>query len=108
MNLKVNNKTKNINTDLIYKKLLKEIKSYNPDVDEELLYRAYSTAKKYHRSQYRKTGEPFIVHPLEVARILADIELDEISIISAILHDVIEDTEYSLEMAKKDFGQKTL
>jgi GTP diphosphokinase / guanosine-3',5'-bis(diphosphate) 3'-diphosphatase len=107
MNLKVNNKTKNINTDLIYKKLLKEIKTYNPDVDEELLYRAYSTAKKYHKNQYRKTGEPFIVHPLEVARILADIELDQVSIISAILHDAIEDTEYSLEMAKKDFGQKT-
>lgn len=106
MNIKVNSKAKNINTDLIFKKLLKEIKTYNPDVDEELLNKAYSTSKEYHKNQYRKTGEPFIVHPLEVARILADIELDQVSIASAILHDVIEDTEYSLEMAKKEFGQK--
>ncbi len=107
MDLKINNKTKNINTDIIYKKLLKKIKSYNPDVNEELLNKAYLTSKKYHKNQYRKTGEPFVVHPLEVARILADIELDQISIISALLHDAIEDTEYSLEMAKKEFGLQT-
>src|SRR4030066_730471 len=107
MDLKVSSKTKNINTDLIYKKLVKKIKSYNPDVNEELLNKAYLTSKKYHKNQYRKTGEPFILHPLEVARILADIELDQVSIISAILHDAIEDTEYSLEMAKKEFGQQT-
>jgi len=106
MGLKVNSKTKNINTDLIYKKLIKKIKSYNPDINEELIHKAYQTSKKYHKDQYRKSGEPFVVHPLEVAGILADIELDQVSIISAILHDVIEDTDYSLEMAKKEFGQK--
>ncbi len=107
MDLKINSKTKNVNTDLIYKKLIKKIKSYNPDIDEALLDKAYQTSKKYHKNQYRKSGEPFVVHPLEVAGILADIELDQVSIISAILHDVIEDTDYSLEMAKKEFGQKT-
>ena len=106
MGLKVNDKTKNVNTDLMYKDLIKKIKSYNPDVDETLLDKAYLTSKKYHKDQYRKTGEPFIIHPLEVARILADIELDQVSIAAAILHDVIEDTQYSLEMAKKDFGQQ--
>jgi len=106
MGLKVNSKSKNINTDLIYKKLINRIKSYNPDVDEELLNKAYQTSKKYHKNQYRKSGEPYIVHPLEVAGILADIELDQVSIVSAILHDVIEDTDYSLEMARKEFGQK--
>ncbi|MBU2563681.1 MAG: bifunctional (p)ppGpp synthetase/guanosine-3',5'-bis(diphosphate) 3'-pyrophosphohydrolase [Actinobacteria bacterium] len=107
MSLELNSKIKNINTDLIYNKLVKKIKAYNPDVDEELLHKAYLISKKYHQNQYRKSGEPFVVHPLEVAGILADIELDQISIVSAILHDVIEDTDYSLEMAKKEFGQKT-
>jgi len=107
MSLELNSKIKNINTDLIYNKLVKKIKAYNPDVDEKLLHKAYLISKKYHQNQYRKSGEPFVVHPLEVAGILADIELDQISIVSAILHDVIEDTDYSLEMAKKEFGQKT-
>ncbi|MFA5014433.1 MAG: bifunctional (p)ppGpp synthetase/guanosine-3',5'-bis(diphosphate) 3'-pyrophosphohydrolase [Actinomycetota bacterium] len=106
MNLELNKKTKKINTDLIYNKLIKKIKSYNPDVDEQLVQKAYQTSKKYHQNQYRKSGEPFIVHPLEVAGILASLELDQVSIISAILHDVIEDTDYSLEAAKKDFGPK--
>ncbi|NQT67123.1 MAG: bifunctional (p)ppGpp synthetase/guanosine-3',5'-bis(diphosphate) 3'-pyrophosphohydrolase [Actinobacteria bacterium] len=106
MSLELNSKIKNINTDLIYNKLVKKIKAYNPDVDEELLHKAYLISKKYHQNQYRKSGEPFVVHPLGVAGILADIELDQISIVSAILHDVIEDTDYSLEMAKKEFGQK--
>ncbi|MDD5621834.1 MAG: bifunctional (p)ppGpp synthetase/guanosine-3',5'-bis(diphosphate) 3'-pyrophosphohydrolase [Actinomycetota bacterium] len=101
MNLELNKK---INTDLIYSKLIKKIKSYNPDVDEQLVEKAYETSKKYHQNQYRKSGGPFIVHPLEVAGILAGLELDQVSIVSAILHDVIEDTDYSLEAAKKDFG----
>jgi guanosine-3',5'-bis(diphosphate) 3'-pyrophosphohydrolase len=107
MDLSLNNKTKKINTDLIYKRLVKKVKSYNPGLDEKQLFKAYQVSKKYHKDQFRKSGEPFVVHPLEVAWILADIELDQTSIISAILHDVIEDTDYSLEMAKKDFGQKT-
>jgi len=101
MNLELNKK---INTDLIYSKLIKKIKLYNPDVDEQLVEKAYETSKKYHQNQYRKSGGPFIVHPLEVAGILAGLELDQVSIVSAILHDVIEDTDYSLEAAKKDFG----
>jgi guanosine-3',5'-bis(diphosphate) 3'-pyrophosphohydrolase len=107
MDLNLNDRTKKINTDSIFKRLVKKIKSYNPGLDEQLLFKAYQVSKKYHKDQYRKSGEPFVVHPLEVAQILADIELDQTSIISAILHDVIEDTDYSLEMANKDFGQKT-
>jgi len=107
MGLGLNNKISKINTDASYKRLVKKIKAYNPGIDEELLGKAYQTSKKYHKDQYRKSGEPFVMHPLEVAVILADMELDQTSIISAILHDVIEDTDYSLEMAKKDFGQKT-
>ena len=63
MNLRVNNKVKKMNTDLVYKRLVKKIKSYNPGVDEELLNKAYLVSKKYHKDQYRKSGEPFVVHP---------------------------------------------
>ncbi len=76
MNLKLSSQIKDIDTDLIYKKLIKKVKAYNPDIDEQLLHKAYQTSKKYHQNQYRKSGEPFVVHPLEVAGILADIELD--------------------------------
>jgi len=107
MSVKLSSEIKNINTDAIYNKLIKKIRAYNPDLDEELLHKAYLVSKKYHQNQYRKSGEPFVVHPLEVAIILADIGLDQTSIISAILHDTVEDTDYSLEMAKKEFGQKT-
>ena len=93
-----------IGADYIYKKLISNIKSYNPQFDIKLLDKAYSLAKKHHQRQLRKSGEPFIIHPLEVANILAGIELDQTSIISAILHDVIEDTDFTYEMLLKDFG----
>ena len=105
MGTEVKNKAKTVNTDLIYKKILKKVRSYNADVDEELLDKAYQIAKKYHKGQERKTGEPFVVHPLETAVILADIELDQSSIIAAILHDVVEDTEYTIEDIEKEFGK---
>jgi GTP diphosphokinase / guanosine-3',5'-bis(diphosphate) 3'-diphosphatase len=106
MSLKVNDKARNINPDIIYKKLVEKIKTYNANLDEELINKAYQTSKKYHKDQYRKSGEPYIVHPLRVAEILSDIELDQVSIVSAILHDSIEDTDYSLEVARKEFGKE--
>jgi len=106
MSANVNNRAKDIDTDVIYRKLIKKLKSYNQELDEELINKAYRTSKEYHKNQYRKSGEPFVMHPLEVALILAEIELDQVSIASAILHDVIEDTDYTLEMAKKEFGRK--
>jgi len=94
-------------TDIIFTKLIKKIKAYTPNVDEELLTRAYLTAKKYHGNQLRKSGEPFVIHPLGVANILAEIGLDQTSIVAAILHDLVEDTELSLENIKKEFGEET-
>ncbi|MCD4669346.1 MAG: bifunctional (p)ppGpp synthetase/guanosine-3',5'-bis(diphosphate) 3'-pyrophosphohydrolase, partial [Actinomycetia bacterium] len=84
--------------------LVAKIKTYNKNIDEKLLAKAYNTAKKYHKDQRRKSGEPFIIHPLQVAMILADIELDQTSIAAAILHDVVEDTEYNLEKVTAEFG----
>ncbi len=106
MSLKVNDKARNINPDIVYKKLVKKIKTYNNNLDEALLDKAYQTSKKYHKNQFRKSGEPYVIHPLEVAGILSDIELDQVSIISAILHDAIEDTEYNLKMAREEFGDE--
>jgi GTP diphosphokinase / guanosine-3',5'-bis(diphosphate) 3'-diphosphatase len=97
-------KIESINYDKIFKELVKKVKSYNPNVDIKLLNKAYSTAKKYHDNQFRKSGEPFIIHPLSVGMILADIELDQTSIAAAILHDVVEDTDYNLEKVTSEFG----
>src|SRR4030042_3797912 len=97
-------KVKDIDTDAMFADLVKKIKSYNPQLDEKLLTKAYEIAKKHHDTQYRKSGEQFITHPLEVAKILAEIELDQTSIIAAILHDLIEDTEPTDEGVKKEFG----
>jgi len=105
--LNKNTRVKDVNTDLIFNRLVKKIKSYNTHLDENLVQKAYFISKKYHQDQYRKSGEPFIVHPLEVADILADIEMDQTSIIAAILHDLVEDTEFSLERVKKEFGKET-
>ena len=72
--------------------------------DRALIEKAYYFSKTAHANQYRKTGESFIVHPLEVACILADLHLDTPSIITGLLHDVVEDTSITLEEVKKEFG----
>ncbi len=92
-------------TDKKYLELVEKIKSYNSQLDTALLNKAYLMAKKHHENQFRKSGDPFITHPLEVAGILADIELDQTSIISAILHDIIEDTNITYEKINKIFGK---
>jgi len=104
MNTEKKTDIKDIDIDGIFADLVKKIKSYNKNIDQKLLEKAYGTAKKYHRDQFRKTGEPFIIHPLQVAAILAEIELDQTSIAAAILHDVVEDTEYTLEKVTAKFG----
>ncbi|TYP50373.1 RelA/SpoT family protein [Thermosediminibacter litoriperuensis] len=89
-----------------YDSLEKRIKSYNPSADLELVRRAYEFAKNAHDGQHRVSGELFIFHPLEVAMILADLELDTITIAASLLHDVVEDTNYSLEDIAKSFGSE--
>jgi len=101
---KTENKDRKVDTDSMFADLVGKIKSYNKNIDEKLLNKAYETAKKYHKDQLRKSGEPFVIHPLQVAIILAEIELDQTSIVAAILHDVVEDTEYNLEKVTAEFG----
>ncbi|MCG6121370.1 MAG: bifunctional (p)ppGpp synthetase/guanosine-3',5'-bis(diphosphate) 3'-pyrophosphohydrolase [Microvirga sp.] len=77
--------------------LVERVKRYNPNTDEALLNKAYIYAMRAHGSQRRASGDPFFAHPLEVAAILTDLRLDDATIVAAVLHDTIEDTEATLE-----------
>ncbi|MBU3803930.1 MAG: bifunctional (p)ppGpp synthetase/guanosine-3',5'-bis(diphosphate) 3'-pyrophosphohydrolase [Candidatus Cellulosilyticum pullistercoris] len=92
--------------DEIYEKLIEKIRSYHPSDNLEMVERAYQLAKKAHESQFRKSGEPYIIHPLAVACNLADLELDIESIVAGILHDVVEDTDYTLEDIERLFNKE--
>jgi GTP pyrophosphokinase len=84
--------------------LVERVKSYDPNADEDALNRAYVYAMKVHGSQKRASGDPYFSHPIEVAGILTDLKLDDSSIITALLHDVVEDTDASLGDVEKMFG----
>src|ERR687894_336109 len=86
--------------------LLEKIASYNPEADEELIAQAYGRAHAAHKGQVRKSGEPFVYHPLATADILADLRLDSTTIAAALLHDVLEDTEISKEDLAEQFGEE--
>ena len=72
--------------------ILNQVKSYHPDPDLDVIKKAYVYSAKVHQGQLRHSGEPYLVHPLEVAWILAQLKLDEASIVTGLLHDTIEDT----------------
>ena len=84
----------------------KKRKTHSRRVDTKLIMKAYNFAKNEHGDQCRRSGEPYIIHPLNVAYILADIGLDDSTICAALLHDVIEDTEITSEDLRKEFGQE--
>jgi GTP diphosphokinase / guanosine-3',5'-bis(diphosphate) 3'-diphosphatase len=86
--------------------LLKKVAAYNPEVDEELIAGAYGTAHAAHKGQVRKSGEPFVYHPLATADILAELHLDSTTIAAAILHDVLEDTDLTKEELEARFGEE--
>lgn len=84
--------------------LLKMIKEYNPESDSELIRRAYQYADEAHEGQKRRSGEDYIIHPLHVAEILAELHMDDATICAGLLHDVLEDTSVSIERMTEDFG----
>lgn len=86
--------------------LVNKIKAYTKNADEDALNRAYVFAMKAHSQQKRASGEPYFVHPLEVANILADLRLDPASIITGLLHDTVEDTTVTLTDIEKYFGEE--
>ena len=83
---------------------LNSILEINPNYDIELIGKAYDIAEEMHRGQLRKSGEPYLIHPLNVAEILAEFGMDEETIIAGLLHDVVEDTPYTNEELRADFG----
>jgi GTP diphosphokinase / guanosine-3',5'-bis(diphosphate) 3'-diphosphatase len=84
--------------------LLRKVRAYNPKADVREVQRAFDVAAESHRGQMRKSGEPFIRHPLGVAHILADLGMDTTTLVAALLHDVVEDTELGLDEVERDFG----
>ncbi|MBQ8300228.1 MAG: bifunctional (p)ppGpp synthetase/guanosine-3',5'-bis(diphosphate) 3'-pyrophosphohydrolase [Clostridia bacterium] len=86
--------------------IIARVKSYNKRSDTKLIMKAYEYANRYHEEQKRKSGEPYIVHPLEVAYIVSTLELDDNAICAALLHDVVEDTPATLEDMKKEFNEE--
>jgi RelA/SpoT family (p)ppGpp synthetase len=85
--------------------LVERVRKYNPNTDEELLNRAYVYAMKAHGAQLRASGDPYFSHPLEVAAILTDLKLDDATIVAALLHDTIEDTEATRAEIDQLFGK---
>ena len=79
-------------------------RSTHPKADIRLLQKAYNTADRLHQGQYRKSGDPYITHPLAVASILANLGMDTTTLVAALLHDTIEDTDYTLEQMQQEFG----
>ena len=90
----------------LFDKLLADVAVYNPEVDRDLLERAYLFASEAHEHQQRRSGEDFILHPLGVAQILADLRRDDATIAAALAHDVVEDTEATIEQVRADFGEE--
>ena len=87
-------------------KFLEEITSINKNYDTELIGRAFEKARKLHDGQLRKSGEPYFIHPIAVAKILAQLGMDEETIVGGLLHDVVEDTEYTREELVVDFSEE--
>ena len=84
--------------------LILKIEQYNPNADLQLIIKAYNYAEAAHESQVRNSGEKYIVHPVNVALILAELNMDTATIIAGLLHDVIEDTSISYEKICEEFG----
>ena len=88
----------------LYGELIEKLKKYHPSDDISMIEKAYSLSKSAHEGQTRKSGEPYIVHPLCVAIILADLEMDKETIVAGLLHDVVEDTSITIEELEETFG----
>jgi GTP pyrophosphokinase len=89
-----------------FEDLIEKVRRANPDADTELLRRAYVFSAYEHKGQVRRSGEPYLVHPLEVADVLADMRLDVVAIAAGLLHDIVEDTPNSIDKVRELFGEE--
>ena len=87
-------------------KFLEEITDINENYNTDLIGRAFETARGLHDGQLRKSGEPYLIHPIAVAKILAQLGMDDETIVGGLLHDVVEDTEYTREQLVEDFSEE--
>ena len=94
------------NPDELYQKLICSILKYHPSTDTSMVEKAYNLARSAHKEQKRKSGEPYIIHPIAVGIILAELELDKETIVAGLLHDVVEDTEYTYEDIAREFSEE--
>lgn len=90
----------------LYQALVARVRKYHPSADITMIEKAYQTARKAHKDQVRKSGEPYIIHPLWVGIILADLEMDKETIVAGMLHDAVEDTEMTLDDVTEGFGEE--
>src|SRR6187402_2034626 len=89
-----------------FEDLIDKVRNATPDADIDLLRRAYEFSEAEHRGQTRRSGEPYLVHPLEVADILADWRLDTVALAAGLLHDIVEDTPNTIEKSRELFGEQ--
>ncbi|MBE5867182.1 MAG: bifunctional (p)ppGpp synthetase/guanosine-3',5'-bis(diphosphate) 3'-pyrophosphohydrolase [Lachnospiraceae bacterium] len=101
----VNNETEFVAPEVLYQRLIARVQKYHPSDDITMIAKAYETAAEAHKEQFRKSGEPYIIHPLNVAIILADLELDKETIVAGLLHDVVEDTVMTEADLVREFGE---
>lgn len=92
--------------EVLYQKLIRMVKQYHPSQDVHLIEKAYKIAYRAHEGQFRKSGEPYIIHPVCVCIILAELELDKETIVAGMLHDVVEDTVMTSEEVAKEFSDE--
>ena len=92
--------------EVLYKELINSVLKYHPSTDISMIEKAYKVASEAHEGQKRKSGEPYIIHPLCVAIILADLELDKETIVAGLLHDAVQDTWMTYEEVEKEFGSE--
>lgn len=90
--------------EVLYKELISSVRKYHPSTDISMIDKAFQIANNAHKGQVRKSGEPYIIHPLCVAIILADLELDKETIVAGLLHDVVEDTVMTSEEIREEFN----
>ena len=98
--------TRSQTTNPVLEPLFRAVRANHPKADLALIERAYVTAEQMHGTQMRKSGDPYITHPLAVTTILAGIGMTEPTLVAALLHDTVEDTPYTLEQCREDFGDE--
>lgn len=92
--------------DALYRTMINRIRKYHPSADISLIDKAYKLAKEAHKDQVRKSGEPYLIHPMWVGIILANLEMDKETIVAGMLHDVVEDTDVTIEDISREFGDE--